>query len=71
MKTLDLEFVQPVENDLARMIEPLANFICAADRPRQALLSALAVLFDEVKETNRAALIHFACRRAQSLELVA
>ena len=57
------------DSDLAQIIEPLASYICAADRPREVLLSALAALFDEVKETNRAALLHFSCRRAESLGL--
>jgi hypothetical protein len=43
------------ESDLLRMIEPLAGYICAADRPRAALASALSVLLQEVEQTNRAA----------------
>ena len=45
--------------DLRRMVEPLANYICATDQPRQVLLSALSVLFREVEATNRAATTHF------------
>jgi hypothetical protein len=56
-------------HDLTHVIEPLASYICAADQPREALLSALAVLFDEVEGTNRAALLHFSCLRADSLGL--
>jgi hypothetical protein len=48
------------ERDLERVIEPLASFICATDRPRAALISALAMLCSEVEQTNRAALSHFA-----------
>lgn len=44
--------------DLERMIEPLAGYICAADRPRAALMSALAALFHEVALTHRAAHVH-------------
>jgi hypothetical protein len=51
------------------VIEPLANYICAADRPRETLLSVLSVLFDEVGGTHKAALMHFACHRAESLGL--
>jgi hypothetical protein len=47
-------------SDLERVVEPLASFICATDRPRAALLRALAILFDEVEQTNRAANSHFA-----------
>jgi len=49
----------PVHSDLERVIEPLASYICAAEQPRAALMSALAVLLAEVKQTNRAALAHF------------
>ena len=55
MATFNLKQV-PVQNDLERVIEPLASYICAADQPRAALMSALAVLLAEVKQTNRAAL---------------
>jgi hypothetical protein len=43
------------QSDLARVIEPLASYICAADRPRAALASALAVLVREIEQTNHAA----------------
>jgi len=46
-------------SDLRRMVEPLANYICATDQPRQVLLSALSVLFREVEATNRSADAHF------------
>jgi hypothetical protein len=46
-------------NDLERMVEPLAHYICATDQPKRALMSALAVLFKEVESTNQAALGHF------------
>jgi hypothetical protein len=55
--------------DLTQVIEPLASYICAAERPREALLSALSVLFDEVQGTHRATLMHIAARRADSLGL--
>jgi hypothetical protein len=48
------------ENNLERVVEPLASFICATDRPRAALASALAILLNEVEQTNRAASAHFA-----------
>lgn len=59
MKTLNLELDVPAKCDLERVIEPLASYICAADQPRRALASALAVLFSEVEQTNRAAIAHF------------
>jgi hypothetical protein len=45
-------------SNLASVIEPLASYICAAERPRKALQSALAVLLREVQQTNRAAVSH-------------
>lgn len=42
-------------SDLERVIEPLASYICAADRPRAVLRRALNVLLAEVASTNRAA----------------
>jgi hypothetical protein len=59
MKVVNRELAAPAGNDLRRVIEPLANYICAADRPRAALVSALAALFSEVRETNQAAIAHF------------
>ena len=47
---------QPVaDRELARVVEPLVSYICAADRPRAALLSAMAVLRSEMEAINRAA----------------
>jgi hypothetical protein len=50
----------PTERDLVRVVEPLASFICATDRPGAALRSALAILVSEVEQTNQAAISHFA-----------
>ena len=50
--------LQPADRDLARVIEPLASYICAAEQPRSALASALAVLLREVEQTNHVALAH-------------
>lgn len=57
------------DSDLTQIIEPLANFVCAADRPRDTLLSALAVLFEQVQGTHKAALMHIASRSVDSLGL--
>jgi len=56
-------------HELAKVVEPLASYVCAADRPREALLTALAALFEEVKETNHVTLMHFSCPRMDSLGL--
>ena len=44
-----------VDSGLSRAVEPLANFICAADRPHEALRTALRTLLDEVQRTNSTA----------------
>ena len=44
--------------DLRRVIEPLASYICASERPRAALSQALAVLAGEVSDLNRIASGH-------------
>jgi hypothetical protein len=56
--------------DLAQVLEPLVSYICAADRPQEALLSAVAALRNSVQETNRAAWTHFLGVRGDSLALV-
>jgi hypothetical protein len=43
------------DNDLERVIEPLASYLCAADEPKAALRMALSILFSEVQRTNGAA----------------
>jgi hypothetical protein len=48
------------DDNLERVVEPLASFICATERPRAALASALAILMSEIEQTNRAARGHFA-----------
>jgi hypothetical protein len=55
--------------ELSQFIEPLAEYISATDRPREALLSALSALFEEVQGTHRATLIHLARAGADSLRL--
>ena len=50
---------QPISSELERMIEPLASYICATERPQSALRSALAALFREVEANNRTATAHF------------
>lgn len=49
----------PIVPDLRQMVEPLANYICATDEPKRALMSALAALVHEVESTNEVALTHF------------
>jgi hypothetical protein len=58
MSTQFLEINRPTQG-LKGVIEPLASYICAADRPRAALLSVYRALLSEVEQTNRAAQAHF------------
>ena len=59
MQELSLEFEGVEQADLKRVIEPLASYVCAADQPQAALLSALALLFNEMDQTNRLARAHY------------
>jgi hypothetical protein len=45
-------------NELKRVVEPLASYICATEKPNSALWSALALLFREVEATNGTAASH-------------
>jgi hypothetical protein len=45
--------------DLRQMVEPIANYICATDEPKRALMSAVAAIVHEVESTNHAAITHF------------
>jgi hypothetical protein len=47
------------QNELERVVEPLASYICSTEKPRRALLSALSVLFREVEATNKVTVAHF------------
>jgi hypothetical protein len=58
MKRFDHDWKSATERELERLIEPLASYISAADRPRVVLTSALAGLSRAVEETNRAANWH-------------
>jgi hypothetical protein len=46
-------------NDLERVVEPLASYICATERPGAALKTVFAALLRSVEETNRVAKSHF------------
>jgi hypothetical protein len=58
MNKPNLHSRQLLERDLARVIEPLASYICAADQPRSVLRSAVAALLSEVEQTHQLALAH-------------
>ncbi len=42
-------------DELQQVIEPLANYICATERPRTSLKLALAALIRQIDQTNRSA----------------
>jgi hypothetical protein len=44
--------------DMNPIIEPLASFICAAEQPSLILKLALAALYSQIEQTNRAAKAH-------------
>jgi hypothetical protein len=41
--------------ELERIVEPLASYICATERPKAALASVLWLLLQEVEATNQTA----------------
>src|SRR5262245_43515123 len=48
------------DDDLQGVVEPLASYICATNRPKDTLRRALAALLSEVNATNCAANMHVA-----------
>lgn len=67
MKIIQFDRKLPAESELLRVIEPLASYICAADRPKERLLS---VLRSEVQAMNQVAVKHVTSR-SEALGLVA
>ena len=55
MSKINYQLRRGTPNDLERVIEPLASYICATDQPKAAMKSALVALFRTVAETNRVA----------------
>lgn len=56
---------QLMATELERVIEPLANYICATEQPKSVLKSALAALYREVETTQRMAVTH--CRTISAI----
>jgi hypothetical protein len=46
-------------HELDRVVEPLASYICATERPGAALRSVVSALLRSIEETNRMARNHF------------
>jgi hypothetical protein len=63
MKTLNCALQWAADSSLEQVIEPLASYISASERPKAALMSALSILVSEVERTNRAAFVHITSRR--------
>jgi len=59
MNTINRLKTRSAALDFRQMVEPLANYICATDDPKRALMTALAALVHEVESTNEVALTHF------------
>jgi hypothetical protein len=57
------------QHHLDEVVEPLASYICAADRPTEALRRVVAKLLEEVKTTNAAAVRYFSVTSLHSLDL--
>ena len=55
MTRINVQRNRLIDNDLGRVVGPLADYICATDQPRAALTAALRVLFREVELTTRVA----------------
>jgi hypothetical protein len=60
MKRVNSTLNRGIESQLQSVVEPLANYISATNRPRAALKSALSILISTLQETNRAASAHVA-----------
>jgi hypothetical protein len=58
MTRTNLDSQRTIGADLRQVIEPLASYICASDRPRRALSLVFAALSDEVAQVNRVASSH-------------
>ena len=60
MNRINFQRNRLIDNDLGRVVGPLADYICATEQPRAALSAALKVLFREVELTNRVASVQVA-----------
>jgi hypothetical protein len=59
MNRITNHFETKQRSELDQVVEPLANYICATERPNAALRSVLTALLRSVEETNRLAKNHF------------
>lgn len=59
MKRVDYTPSRSTGADLKKIVEPLANYVCAAQQPKQAMLLVMSILRHEVELTNRMASSHY------------
>lgn len=55
---------RPLQLEVERIVELLANCICATEEPRAALMTAVAQLHREVQATHHVATLHIHNRQA-------
>jgi hypothetical protein len=58
------------DSRLTEVVEPLADFICASEKPDVVLRSVLAVLRRQIHATNGLAASHFATSQRMSVQAV-
>lgn len=51
------------DGELAKVVEPLADLVCASERPEVILRSILTVLHRRIQATNTLASAHYANQR--------
>ena len=59
MNRITSHFEPKPRSELDRVVEPLADYICATERLGAALKTALSILLQAIEETNRIAQRHF------------
>ena len=59
MNTLNCVCDRTTNNELEHVVEPLASYICASDKPSTALHFVLAALRRQVDATNELASTHY------------
>jgi len=59
MNRISNHFETKQRSELDRVVEPLADYICATERPAAVLRSVFSALLRSVEETNRLAKSHF------------
>jgi hypothetical protein len=58
------------DGNLTQVVEPLADYICASEKPEVVLRSVLAVLRRQIQTTNGLAAAHFATSQRMTVQAV-